>query len=304
MTVTSGFFNSRNGDRKYDALEVGELFDGLINDGVYATIYNQFRVSPYDNKRTISVDTGRGWFNHTWVRNNRLKTFTLDNSTSTYSRIDAVVIEVNLTNDIRKDDIKIVKGTESENPQKPTLKKGDGVYQYPLAYIMVPGLSSSGQSNITAMHIINMIGTSECPFVTGVVSVMNIDMLVSQWGAQWNNWFSNNTTKYDREWHTWYRSHALEFEETWRVWYQTNTDQYSYDFNTWFSQLQAMLDDNVATNLANQIVNINKKFEILMKEHTLYDPLRDSDGEPILDSNDNEIDGATIFMTRDECKCR
>lgn len=300
MAVTSGFFNSLNGDRKYNALQVGELFDGLINDGVYETIYNKFRVRANEGMY-ISVDTGRGWFQHTWIKNDNLKLIALPPSELLFDRIDAIVIEVDHSEPVRKSDIKYVKGTPSSNPQKPTLKKGTGnVWQYPLSYVRVRENSES----INSADIENTVGTSACPFVTGVVSVMDIDMLISQWGAQWSNWYSSSTTKYDTQWHTWYRSHALEFEETWRVWYQTNTDQYSYDFNTWFSQLQVMLDENVATNLANQIVNINKKFEILMKEHTLYDPLRDSDGEPILDSNENEIDGATIFMTKDECKCR
>lgn len=30
----SGFFNSINGDRKYDAEEMSEIFQGLISDGL------------------------------------------------------------------------------------------------------------------------------------------------------------------------------------------------------------------------------------------------------------------------------
>ena len=34
MSVSSGFFNSLNGDRKYNAAQMSAIFDGLIIDGV------------------------------------------------------------------------------------------------------------------------------------------------------------------------------------------------------------------------------------------------------------------------------
>ena len=37
MAVTSGFYNSLSGDRKYDAIQLGEIFDGVITDGVFET---------------------------------------------------------------------------------------------------------------------------------------------------------------------------------------------------------------------------------------------------------------------------
>lgn len=285
MAVTSGFFNSVNGDRKYDSLQMAELFDGLINDGVYETIYNKFQVAP-NNGMTVQVDTGRGWFQHTWIKNDSLKLVKLPDAEILFDRIDAIVIEVDHSEAVRKDDIKYVKGTPSATPVRPTLKKGENeIWQYPLSYVTV----KEGATSITEADITNMIGTSECPFVTGVVSVMDIDMLVRQWGAQWNQWYEWNTE---------------EFEESWRIWYQTNTSQFAYDFNAWFDQLQSMLDGDVAANLASHILKLEERFATLIKEHTLYDPLLDSNNEPILDSNNNEIDGSTIFVTKDECRCK
>lgn len=284
MAVTSGFFNSVNGDRKYDAIQMGELFDGLINDGVYETIYNQFRVSAGE-ELSVQVDTGRGWFQHTWVKNDGIKIIQLPEAEVLFDRIDAIVIEINHNEAIRNNDIKYVKGIPSANPVRPVLKTGEeGVWQIPLAFVRI----NQGVESIGTADIANMVGTSECPFVTGVVSVMNIDMLIAQWGAQWNKWYKNNTQ---------------EFEETWRLWYQTNTTQFAYDFNVWFSQLQAMLEGDVALNLTNEILKLKNKFETLVKEHTLYDPLLDSEGDPILDSNENEIEGRTIFIAKGECDC-
>ena len=44
MSVTCGFYNSLNGDRKYNAIQMGRIFDGLIGDGVFATVGNAFVV--------------------------------------------------------------------------------------------------------------------------------------------------------------------------------------------------------------------------------------------------------------------
>ena len=57
---------------------------------------------------------------------------------------------------------------------------------------MPKGATSISQSNIT-----NAVGTSECPFVTGVLEGMNIDNLVAQWGAQWAEWISSNTSEFE-----------------------------------------------------------------------------------------------------------
>lgn len=41
MAFTSGFFNSQNHDRTYNAEQMSAIFDGVITDGVYAGIGSQ-----------------------------------------------------------------------------------------------------------------------------------------------------------------------------------------------------------------------------------------------------------------------
>lgn len=38
MSVTYGFYNSRNHDRRYDAIQMSSIFDGIIRDGIYMSI--------------------------------------------------------------------------------------------------------------------------------------------------------------------------------------------------------------------------------------------------------------------------
>ena len=47
MAVTSGFFNSLYGDRKYNAEQFSAMFDNLITDGVFSNVGNAFQVTAY-----------------------------------------------------------------------------------------------------------------------------------------------------------------------------------------------------------------------------------------------------------------
>ena len=110
MSVTYGFYNSINGDRKYNALEMSSIFDGIIVDGVYMSIGDALNVKS-SGGMGITVGTGRAWFNHTWTLNDSVMPLTIESSDVLLNRIDAVVLEVNNDSDVRKNTIKIVKGS-------------------------------------------------------------------------------------------------------------------------------------------------------------------------------------------------
>ena len=265
MSVTSGFFNSRNGDRRYDARQFSALFDGIINDGVFANIGTSFKVTAAGGLQ-INIGLGRAWFNSTWVNNDAILPFTLDDSDQVLNRYDAVILEVNTTNAVRKGDIKIIKGVAATNPALPTLTKADGVYQYPLAYIFREASSTSvNQASIT-----NKIGTSDCPYVTGILQVQSIDNIVSQWESQWIQWYSNITTDGAEDIHDSIISMQTEFR-------------------TWFEALQAELSGDVAANLAASILELEMKFQNIEQEGCIYDDLKDSNGDLVMDSNGTAV---------------
>lgn len=279
MAVTSGFFNSINGDRKYDSLQMAELFDGLINDGVYETIYKQFRVSP-NGGFVVQVDTGRGWFKHTWIKNDNLKLLTLKTPDPVYNRIDAVVIQVDHRDQGRYDDILVIEGTPSTSPVRPNLVQTDELYQVPLAYISVKSSSSS----ITASDITNMVGTSSCPFVTGVVEVMDIDWLMEQWQNQWDE-------------------KILNHERDWYNWYETHTSQYNHDFLEWFENLKLILDGDVVTGLVRRIMDLEYQIDLILNKRLVHGTIDDNLGEPILDNEGRDIISLIKLSIDGNCKC-
>lgn len=186
MAVTSGFFNSLYGDRKYNAEQFSALFNGLINDGVFANIGTAFGVQAATGNG-ITVGIGRAWFNGIWVDNDAILPMTCNDPEVLLDRIDALVIEINRTEAVRAGRIIFVRGTASGSPSRPVMTHDDGVDQYPLAYIR----RKAGVSDVVQADITNAIGTSECPYVTGILDTVNIDNLVAQWESEFDIWFDD-----------------------------------------------------------------------------------------------------------------
>ena len=184
MAVTYGFYNSSNGDRKYNALQFSRLFEGIIRDGVFSTVGGSLMVSAASNL-TVNISSGRAWFNNTWTNNDALLPLALDPAEAILNRYDAIVLEV--APDERENRFKIVKGTPATNPIKPVMVKSGGIYQYPLAYIYVgKGVGSISQANIS-----NAVGTTECPFITGAMQQVTTNDIVAQWESEFNTWFDD-----------------------------------------------------------------------------------------------------------------
>ena len=249
MSVTSGFFNSLNHDRRYSAEQISRIFDGIINDGVFASIGTAFTVNA-STGLTVNIGIGRAWFNGIWIYNDSILPLTLDESELLLDRIDAIIIEVDRSDAVRDGNIKIIKGTPSSTPVNPTLSNTTYLNQYPLAYIY----RSASSTEIHQADITSMIGTSSCPYITGILEVINIDNIVSQWGDQWEQWFQTITQESEQEADAWFNSSKAEFQ-------------------AWFEALQIELENDVAANLAAQILDIQEKFEILVREKAVYDDL-------------------------------
>ena len=198
MTVSSGFFNSVNHDRLYDAEQFGSLFDGIINDGVYEHVGDAFEVTPNSNVNdSVIVGTGRAWFNHTWILNNAQYSITLNPPNLVAPRYDAIVLDIDRRDSVRKNSIIVVEGTPASDPQYPSMVNEELHSQYPIAYIrMNPGNSDI----ISASDITYNVGKSSCPLVTGPLEVINDDNFFSQMNASFTE-FKNDL---DEEFTTWF----------------------------------------------------------------------------------------------------
>jgi hypothetical protein len=230
MAFSFGFYNSKDGDRKYNAEQFSSIFDGIIQDGVYETVGKSLIVIASEESNAVIVQPGRAWFNHTWNLNDSNLTLVSSDGTpfANTKRIDAVVIDIKSDVDNRQNSIIWVTGKEtSQDPEQPTLINEDDHHQYPLCYVY---RSSDDNGTITQENITNTVGTSECPFVLGAVSGINTDDLILQWQAEWSSY----KEKYVENFNTWSDSQKELFEE-------------------WFETIKGILNEDVAGNLQNEI---------------------------------------------------
>ena len=197
MALTSGFFNSINHDRLYDAEQLSSIFDGLIIDGVYEHLGDAFMVTPNEGVNdSVIVGTGRAWFDHTWTLNDSGMVLSLPAPNTLYARNDFIVIDVDKTDTVRKNSIKVVSGTMGDNPQDPVLLDEELHKQYPIARVRVPaGFSSVVQ----AANIDYLVGTDKCPLVTGILETLNLTNWLAQYDAEFNDWFEGIRDIFDED---------------------------------------------------------------------------------------------------------
>lgn len=254
MSVSSGFFNSLNGDRKYNAAQMSAIFDGLIIDGVFASIGTAFAVKAAGGL-TVNVGVGKAWFDHTWTVNDSILPMTAPEAEVLLDRIDAVVLEVNGTESVRENTIKFVKGNPSSAPSRPTLTNEGNVHQYPLCYIY----RKYGTAVINQADITPMVGTESTPFVTGILQTISLDELLGKWQDELDR-FTDARSKEVDDWiaqeesdfTAWFNKMKADLQQE-----QTVLDQWiaseQADFLAWYNQMKNQLSGDVAGNLQLEI---------------------------------------------------
>lgn len=254
MSVSSGFFNSLNGDRKYNTAQMSAIFDGLIIDGVFASIGTAFAVKAAGGL-TVNVGIGKAWFDHTWTVNDSILPMTAPEAEVLLDRIDAVVLEVNGMESVRNNTIKFVKGNPSSAPSRPTLTNEGNVHQYPLCYIY----RKYGTAVINQADITPMVGTESTPFVTGILQTISLDELLGKWQDELDR-FTDARSKEVDDWiaqeesdfTAWFNKMKADLQQE-----QTVLDQWiaseQADFLAWYNQMKDQLSGDVAGNLQLEI---------------------------------------------------
>ena len=271
MSFSFGFYNALNHDRLYDAIQVSEIFDGLIRDGVYSTIGDHYVVKASENENEVIVGSGRAWFDHTWNKNDADLPIAAPLPDLLMKRYDALVIDINANVSSRTNQITWVEGVPSLNtPVKPTLTNTTDHHQYPLCYI----LRTANNNTIIQDDIENTIGTDECPFVTGILQQVSISDLLLQWTSQFATFMNTHETTastWENEWEASMTQWTVDQKNAFATWMAGE----KIEFDDWFANLHYILDGDVAGHLQNEIDAIEagiggSAFEIRTDETTLH----------------------------------
>lgn len=195
MAVTYGFFNSVDGDRKYNAEQMSTYFDGLVSDGIYQSVGGKFYVSAGAGL-SVNVSTGRALIECHWLKNDNVLTISLDSADVQNGRKDLIVIKLDYS--ARTMGVEYISGAES-------VKNTETVKYLTLAKITVP----AGATSITQANIKDYRGSALCPWVTGLVKQVDTSDLFSQYEKAYEemvqqmiNWWADRRNAFD----TWFNS--------------------------------------------------------------------------------------------------
>ncbi len=195
MAIKYGFFNSVNGDRVYNAEDVGRYLHGIVSDGVYQDDTGRMQVLATSGM-AVAVQTGRAMLSYHYMENDSAYNITLDIGT-TLPRIDLIVMRLSLTN--REITIEVKKGSPAASPAMPLLSRESTVYELALAAVYVPANATS----ITQTNIQDLRPSSEyCGWVTGIIQQLDTATLYSQWEDAYKTQFN----KFEAEFRTWFET--------------------------------------------------------------------------------------------------
>gem|GEM_PF-1680936 len=224
MAITSGLFNSINGDRRYDAKWFAQYFATFIGNGVFPNPSTGLQVIANSNM-TTSVKMGKGWINGYFIVNDGDYVLRHDNADGVLKRIDRVVMKLNHVK--REIEVLIKKGGFASSPVAPSLQRDADAYELALADVLITnGATQITQANITDQRL----NTSLCGIVHGTVNQVDTTTIFNQYMA----WLDET------------KSGVSEDMLRWK-------EQYTKDFEEWFESIKDIYEGDVVANLAARL---------------------------------------------------
>lgn len=248
--VTSGFFNGKQNadgiiDRKYDADDISSMFDGLITDGIFASIGGKFecRIGTAVDALVVNVDTGKAWFDKTWIVNNSVLTITLDPADSARDRIDAIVIDIDKSDEKRKNTIQYIPGTPSYYPTEPPLVEYTSHKQYALCYIKVErGITKSSDLKFHK-------NGREVDFITAPFSTIDSKAFLEGWNDTFQGLYDDQQEELVEALKTLGKTSEDRVNSEISEWKESQQES----FDAWFDRLETTLSGDVATKLNTKL---------------------------------------------------
>lgn len=207
-------FRSVSGDRKYSAEDWAAYFAQVIGNGVFYSAADKLKVVVGEGM-TVKVSQGAAFINGRMYMAEDAKTLTLGTADGVFNRIDRIVVRCDYTS--RKISTEVIKGSYAAIPTAPDLTRSADVYELALADIYVAaGAIEIKTANITDQRL----NTSLCGVVTGLIEQADTEGLLNEFTA----------------------------------YMESLKDEWETEFNVWFEEIKSVLDEEVATQLANRLL--------------------------------------------------
>ena len=264
MAETSGFFNaemveddgSTTYDRIYYADQFAYYFSKFISNGVYINPATQLKVTSKGELK-LNVAVGDAFINGYWYKNDENFELQLAQADGSLPRIDRIVLRWDsLTRYIN---LAILQGNPAVTPSAKNLTRNADTWELGLADVYIErGVLSVSDANITDLRP----DRTYCGYVAGVVNQIDTTNLFAQFTDAFEQYYEKQVTasdKFSSDLAKKYNDYAILAETNFGKW-MTDTKG---DFDTWYETIQAMLSDEEAVKLANQIAELKKQFQLL-----------------------------------------
>ena len=264
MAETSGFFNAEmiedDGSAKYDRIYYADqfayYFSKFISNGVYINPATQLKVTSKGELK-LNVAIGDAFVNGYWYKNDENFEMQLAQANGALPRIDRVVLRWDSIT--RYINLAILQGNPAATPSAKNLTRNADTWELGLADVYIErGALSISDANITDLRP----DRTYCGYVAGVVNQIDTTNLFAQFTDAFEQYYEKQVTtsdKFSSDLAKKYNDYAVLAETNFGKW-MTDTKG---DFDTWYETIQAMLSDEEAVKLANQIAELKKQFQLL-----------------------------------------
>lgn len=200
--IISSFFNSENGDRIYNADDLARRFKLFFTNGVFFNRSNALQVVSNEGL-SVNILTGACNIDGYTAEVTSAENILLDNPDSTYSRIDAICLCLDLTE--REIRAEVIKGTPSAIPSAPYITETDTKKYLCLAYVTVgQQVQTIYQADISDKRL----DTALCGIVTQAVQSMDTSSFYTQMESSLISFLNNSEETFT----TWFASIKTQLE--------------------------------------------------------------------------------------------
>lgn len=305
------FFNSKGGDRKYNAAHWANYFKPLFKSGVF----NGDLQVVENGGMSVTVNSGYAWLIGYGYQNTEPLVIDLEVASGNLNRYDAIKIKLDLS--ARTITAYADKGGNAASPAKPANTRSDTVFEITLAEVYIAaGTTVITQSMITDTRMDN----SKCGWVAGAVDQIDF----SQIYTQFNKYFDEQRFRIVNDVETFEegidqkqqaadeylqqykgevdndKTAADEFLENFKQYLQNYTSQQQAEFEAWVDIIKGILDEEVAGQLLIYIQDLQERVDIMeavAATNEVVQSIVTSDGSLLVTDDGERIGARKVFAT-------
>lgn len=244
MGEYANFYNSKAGDRLYDASSFEEWLKPFFTTGVFN---GELQVTAAGGMQ-LSVAPGNVNIKGKMRHFEEATSLTLEEADPSYSRIDAIVV--------RRDDpgrnfvIAVVKGIAAARPVAPELTRNDNFYELQLAEVTV----GIGAASVTDAEIKDTrMDDAKCGWVAATVTEIDFTQIQRQFDSYIAQFKTTKEGDYDA-WLAHLKEVQAQFEAQLETFKKTNQD----GFTAWLAKIKEIFKDVSLGALYLEIEGMNR----------------------------------------------